>query len=302
MIPSLLPAAARLGLGTVQFGLDYGVSNTRGRVPQDDVAKILDLALSAGISVLDTAGLYGESEAVMGAYIASDAGFRIVTKTPPVRGAKVTDTDVDEFRLMYARSLARLKRDSIYGLLVHHGSDLLKPGAEALIDVLRELKGTGLVERIGVSVYTGAEIDGILDRFIPDIVQLPINIVDQRLMASGHLARLDAMGIEVHARSLFLQGLLLSDPDKLPAYFRPYADVLKQLAAKARSLKLTPLEACLSFGLGCPEIDVLLVGVTSPGELDDILKALPCAAANPFDTSSFSLSDERLLDPSQWRI
>lgn len=294
--------AARLGLGTVQFGLDYGVSNARGRVPPSDVVKVLHTAAAAGISVLDTAGLYGDSEIVLGACIAPNAGFRIVTKTPPVPDAVVTRADVNEFRTMFARSLERLKRKSIYGLLVHHGRDLLKPGADALIDVLRELKEAGLVERIGVSIYTGAEIDGILKRFTPDIIQLPINIVDQRLVASGHLAHLDTLGVEVHARSLFLQGLLLTDPGTLPAYFAPYADVLQDIADRARTHEFTPLEACLSFGFARPEIDVLLVGVTHPRELDDILAAVPRAAAGLFDTSAFSLSDEKLVDPSQWRI
>ena len=143
---------------------------------------------------------------------------RIVTKTavgpkPAVFGQEDTDT----IRAAFFTSLDRLRQDRVYGLLIHHGSDLLIPGGERLIELLSSLKRGGQVEKVGVSIYSGDELDGVLEKFVPDIVQLPLNIADQRLRNSGHLAKLDGLGVEIHVRSV-LQGVLLAAPDSLPAY------------------------------------------------------------------------------------
>ena len=188
----------RIGLGTAQFGIDYGISNTIGRVPKARIIEILDSALVAGIPVLDTASSYGNSEVLIGNIIASEQPFRIITKTPVLAGQTVVKEDVQIITDSFTRSLERLKRTSLSGLLVHHGKNLMLSGGHYLVEALKELKQTGLVEKIGVSVYSGAEIDQVLTMFTPDIVQLPYNVVDLKLKQSGHLTKLKNLGIEIH--------------------------------------------------------------------------------------------------------
>jgi aryl-alcohol dehydrogenase-like predicted oxidoreductase len=207
----------QLGLGTVQFGGDYGVSNPGGRTPPDEVARILALAEREDIGLLDTAALYGDSEAVLGGALRRGHKFRIVSKTLKFDAARISQADASALRAGFENSLRRLRQDRLYGLLVHAAADLLRPGGELLWAALNELKREGLVEKIGVSVYTGEDIEAILLRFRPDLVQLPLSVLDQRLIAGGQLARLKAQAVEIHARSIFLQGLLLMEDAELPS-------------------------------------------------------------------------------------
>src|SRR5262249_48966545 len=135
------------------------------------------------------------------------------------------------------------------------------------------LKESGSVGRIGVSVYTAAEIDGICRRFPVDMVQLPVSVLDQRLLASGHLRLLKDRGVEVHARSVFLQGLLLSEPENLPDYFRTVRDSLAVFRARASEHGMSAIEAALQFALRIPEIDCVLVGVCDAPQLAQIVAA-----------------------------
>ena len=132
-------------------------------------------------------------------------------------------------------------------------------------------------------------------RFQPDVMQLPFSLLDQRLLADGTLARLAELGVEIHARSLFLQGLLFLDP--VPDNLREAGPHLARLRAELREAGITPLAAALGFVLGRPEIGVGLVGVTSAREFDQIVSAPP---PPPLDWARFALADERVLTPSRW--
>ena len=292
-----------IGLGTVQFGLAYGISSRRGKVPETEVKTLLLEAMRSGIGLLDTAALYGDSESVLGRTIPNGSTFRIVTKTPVVNETKVTIQHAKEFEATFNRSLDRLRRTSIDSLLVHHGQNLLLPGGERLVETLQILKDKGHVRKIGVSVYTALEIDGILNCFTPDIVQLPINLADQRLISSGHLAELKAKGVEIHARSLFMQGLLLMSPEEVSPYFDPIRNHLREIHEEVAEHALSPLEACLQFGLAQPELDVLLIGVAATRELGEIVSAVGLASARqPLDFKPLALENEKFLNPENWRL
>ncbi len=141
------------------------------------------------------------------------------------------------------------KVSAAYGLLVHQTGDLDKPGWQYLVEALQEAQTRGLVSRIGVSVYDEAQLKLVESRFRPELVQLPLNALDRRLIASGALARLKARGVEVHARSVFLQGLLLTPPSELPDFFRPLRQRLADLRGGWARRGLSPLAACLAFVL-----------------------------------------------------
>lgn len=288
----------KLGLGTVQFGLDYGVSNSSGQVAPDEVRRILQKASEYGISVLDTAAGYGNAEAVLGQCMPAGAAYSIVTKTQPLKAACIDDAGLRQVAANFEASLSRLGLQSVHGLLVHHGGDLLLPGGERLYATLRQWQAEGRVGKIGVSVYDRAEIDALFGRFAFDLVQLPLNVFDQRLLRDGTLTTLHRAGVDIHARSVFLQGVLLLEPSQLPAYLlelKPYLDEFKAIASDR---KMSPLAAALGFVKNIPEIAVALVGVISSRQLQECIDA--CNLAEPTRFSNCAVANESLVDPRCW--
>jgi aryl-alcohol dehydrogenase-like predicted oxidoreductase len=280
-------AAGRLGIGTVQFGQAYGISNNRGQVSRAEVRAILYRAARAGIGLLDTAANYGEAEQVLSQMDMS--AFRIVSKT--IRVTQGVEAVVAGARAS-VQSLGRVDL-----LLVHAVSDLLGPHGAALWQALRALKAEGAVGGIGISAYVADDPAGLAERFRPDAMQVPFSLLDQRLLRDGSLERLKELGVEVHARSLFLQGLLFMEtlPEKL-TYATPMLDAVRTRLATAGA---SPLSAALAFVLSRPEVDVAVIGVTGLKQLEDILATLG-APLPDLDWASFALDDARVLTPSLW--
>jgi aryl-alcohol dehydrogenase-like predicted oxidoreductase len=279
----------KLGLGTVQFGQAYGVSNARGRVPSAEVTAILKCAAAGGVRVLDTAANYGDAETVLAANDLTP--FRIVTKTIGLKNG--LDAVIARAR-QSAKTLGRIDL-----LLVHAAADLLGPGGEEFWSALRKLKDEGMVGGIGISAYVAEDPAALAARFRPDAMQIPFSLLDQRLLADGSLARMKKLGVEIHARSLFLQGLLFLSAHRLPEKLKHIAPQLDAIRARITAAGSTPLAAALGFVLSRPEIDVGLVGVTGADELKEILNA----TAQPLpalDWSSLALADETVLTPSLW--
>jgi aryl-alcohol dehydrogenase-like predicted oxidoreductase len=278
--------ASRLGLGTVQFGQAYGVSNTAGQVPSAEASAILAYAARAGMRVLDTAANYGEAEHVLAAL--DTKPFRIVTKTIGFSHG-----------LAAVIARARQSAETLHAdtVLVHAAGDLKGPEGNAYWKALLDLREAGLFRRIGISTYVTDDPAALGARFKPDVIQLPFSLLDQRLLADGSLARLADLGVEIHARSLFLQGLLLMEAP--PPKLQDAAPHLSRLRAALKEAGTTPLAAALGFVLSRPEITIGLVGVTRKQELEEILSA----AQSPLpvlDWASLALSDERILTPSLW--
>lgn len=301
-----MSACARIGLGTVQWGMPYGVANTTGQPTGAEVADMLHKGKLRGIHLLDTAAAYGAAEAQLGESDAAAQGFQIVTKTAPVKSDTVGDDDVVAVLAAFARSLQRLKSDHVYGLMAHRADNLLVPEGARLWDALLELKRQGHTARIGVSVYTPTQLADILDRFPIDIVQLPFSIYDQRFLKTGLLDRLKASGVEVHARSAFLQGLLLMTPDRLPGQFEAIREHHRRCHDALAAAGLSPLAGSLGFCLAQPQIDKVIVGCESSGQLEGILDAGKRGDEGGYDPvfkhlEAFALNDEAILNPSRWR-
>jgi aryl-alcohol dehydrogenase-like predicted oxidoreductase len=159
------------------------------------------------------------------------------------------------------------------------------------------LKDEGAVGGIGISAYVADDPAALAARFRPDAMQVPFSLLDQRLLRDGSLARLKDARVEVHARSVFLQGLLFLE--KLPDNLRAAAPLLASVRAKIAAAGTTPLAAALGFVLSRPEVDVAVTGVTALKELEEILAAAG-APLPQLDWSSFALDDARLLTPSLW--
>jgi aryl-alcohol dehydrogenase-like predicted oxidoreductase len=293
----------KIGLGTAQFGLNYGISNKSGKTSLPEVKEILKTASDNNVRIIDTAALYGESEKSLGLGFPEMNQFIIVTKTPAYDKNEIKEEDGILLRNTFFKSLANLGQKSVYGLLMHHADDLLAENGTLLWQALQEIKNEGFVEKIGVSAYSSHQIDRVLDRFDIGLIQIPLNIYDQRFLKDGYLVKLQRENIEIHARSLFLQGLLLMDPSTLPTYFEPFRGWHDRYWSMLKSQDIKPLNAALGFVLLSEGIDVAIVGVNHSGHLREILDGMnDLSALSRIDFSSFAVDDESITNPSFWRF
>lgn len=283
----------KLALGAAQFGIDYGVANTQGKTEPEEVKRIFAVARSANIDTLDTAIAYGDSEQVIGQ--TGSQSWNIVTKLPPVPFGYSAASWVRE---QLAGSLTRLGVQQVYGLLLHRPGQLLEDIGPELYGALKAVQSEGLVKKIGISIYQPATLETMLAQYAVDLVQAPLNILDRSLVESGWAKRLSDAGVEVHVRSVFLQGLLLMPASQRPAKFGPWTDIWAEWDRWLAQTGLTPLQACLRYVCGLDSIDRVVVGVDSAAQLDEVLSAsegildsLP--AFKP-------LQDDRLINPARW--
>jgi aryl-alcohol dehydrogenase-like predicted oxidoreductase len=286
-------AAAKLGLGTAQFGLNHGVSNPRGRLPEREAASILQVAAMAGVTVVDTAADYGEAEVTLGAVLPRPNPFRLVTKTAPI------GFGLEAVAARARASLQRMNVPSAQALLVRCGSDLLGPDGPALWDRMKALKETGLYAQIGIAAQSGEDALGLARRFKPDLMQLPASVLDQRLIQGGALDAVASLGIEVHLRSIFLQGLLFLPRDGLPAPLAEAGPRLSRIRRTIAEAGADPLQVALAFALARPEASAVVVGVASAAEMRAVLAA--AAAPSPdLDWGALALDNAIALDPDRW--
>lgn len=292
----------KLGLGTVQFGLDYGIPRPGEICSVEEARAILDFASEHGIALLDTAAGYGDSERAVGECIGAHDRFKIVTKTPSLSDLGDTRTVERAIRDSLAKSLANLRRKKLYAVLVHHADDLLAMGGDNLWRALADAKRDGLVEKIGVSVYTSKHIEHVLMNFDADIVQAPLNVLDQRLVQDGSLGRLRERGVEIHARSVFLQGVLTTDVDDLPPYFEPIRGHLRAYGQEVLGAGLGLVDAAILFTRGIEELDYLVVGALSCPQLAETVRAFSAPNEAALDFENFAITDTSFIDPRTWQV
>jgi len=279
----------KLALGTVQFGLNYGVTNNSGQVKIEEVGSILEFAKNNDINVLDTAASYGSSEEVLGSAGVGD--FQVITKTTPLK------SDANEVIDNFHKSLKNLDRAQVDGLLVHDVSDIGNEQFDVLYRKIIELKQQGLVNKIGFSTYTPEQVDFLMNNFDFDLIQVPFNVFDNRLIQGGQLQALNNKGIEIHARSVFLQGILL-DFTNLSYYFSTWKKEFNEYQEVVKGRGSSLIEYSLNYALNVEEIDKVLVGVNSKEQLIDIVNA----AQKKAPTNAFTIEDLNLLNPSRWKV
>lgn len=284
----------RLALGTVQFGLPYGVANKSGQVSQSEAKSMIRIASENGIDTLDTAIAYGESEKCLG--FVGVKNFKLVTKLP-----SIPDGCLDISGWIYEQvtsSLLRLNVEKLYGLLLHKSEDLLGPDGPELYRSLDSLKEKGLVKKIGVSIYSPNELDALIPLYRFDLVQSPFNIVDRRLYTTGWLRRLKDADVEIHTRSALLQGLLLMKQADIPQKFSPWDSLWQTWHKWLAEKEVSALQTCLAFPLSFPEIDQVVVGIDNQSQLAQIVSA---AKRQPTgDLPNLLCEDENLINPANW--
>jgi aryl-alcohol dehydrogenase-like predicted oxidoreductase len=273
---------AKIGLGTVQFGIDYGISNENGKTPKEEVKRILDLAEDEGIDTLDTAIAYGDSENVLGA-IGVDK-FKIISKFLPEPDYNFSLED------QLKKTLGNLKTESLYGYLAHRPLDLLNNSDQWKL--LNMFKDEGVINKIGFSLNEPTELEQLLGKnMTPDLVQVPFNYFDRRFQKA--IKELHSEGCEIHTRSAFLQGLFFKDPETLSSHFEEVKKIILELKNSTEYLAST----LLCYVLEKPFIDKVIIGVETKDQLLNNLNHL--SVANSLSEIKFKIS-EKILNPSRW--
>lgn len=280
----------KLALGTVQFGLDYGLSNKNGKVSINEVGGILEYAKTQGICTIDTASLYGCSEEVLGQFDLED--FDVVTKTIKIDKTLDRDQNFTNFKEAFYSSQKKMGYVQLHGLMFHEADDLLSSQGLALWDLLDDFKQKKYVKKIGVSVYSPEQLEDVLRLVDIDIVQLPLNLLDQRFLPI--LSKLKEKNIEIHTRSTFLQGLLLMNTTQVDPYFNTIKPILEMLPEDK-------LGFALNFVKNIDEVDKIIVGVTNKTELEQICLSFN-RSVEKTNFLKFNIDNENFINPVNWRL
>lgn len=285
----------KLVLGTVQFGMDYGINNSRGQVSESEVFKILAYASDSGIQTLDTAHTYGNSEEIIGKFIKrSGKSFKIISKVPKPEAGKNIVSYPEE-------SLKNLNSIKLYAYLFHN-FDSYKENPQ-LLEQLQELKRLSKVEKIGFSLYYPKELDYLLENKIDfDIVQVPYSIFDQRFENS--FEQLKNLGKEVHVRSVFLQGLVFKNPDMLENQFLDIKSELAKLIELSEQSQVSISGLCLNFVSLNKNIDKIVIGVDSLKNLqENILDLSQTDTVSKYydELKMLRVDDEQIILPTNWK-
>ncbi|MDB4665298.1 aldo/keto reductase [Verrucomicrobia bacterium] len=285
----------RLGLGTVQFGGGYGIANRTGQVDHSEALQILKQARQNGVDTIDTAITYGDSETRLGCLGVED--FKLITKLPPLP-RKITSVE-NWVKKQVKDSIARLKVNTLHGLLLHRAGDLVGENGVSIFRSIESLKDSGCIQKFGVSIYNPQELDALPGISRIDLVQAPLNLIDRRLLMDGWLNRLKANDIEVHVRSVFLQGLLLMPRKRIPSQFERWASLWDAWEHYLVNTKTSAVAACLSYPLSIDKVDKVIVGVDSSAQWECIVKQAQ-SSMKVNEWPSMASCDEALLNPSKW--
>lgn len=274
-----------LALGTVQFGLDYGISNKSGITSDEELKKILQIAEQEGIFLLDSAEAYGNSIERIESLLPEVSPFQIVYKVLDIK--KSTNRRLEH--------LLRSTKLKLHTFMFHRASDLVLKEAQLVLERMPSHV------KIGVSVYEEDEIIDLLSSSQKiDVIQLPINIFDQRLLESGILEQLKKRSIEIHARSVFLQGLLLMNSADLPEFFHPIFNHFRKYETEIARLNVTRTDYALSFVKSIKEIDKVIVGVNNSSQLLELITSYKNIEKLDAEYSIFSLDKSQYIDPRKW--
>ena len=289
-----------LALGTVQFGLEYGVSNETGKIDKSSIIEILEAA-KGKVKYLDTANVYGNSEEILGQLSECTSNFEIITKTAHIDNSTNEPGYLVDIEKSFHQSLNKLKRDNVDTLLVHNVNDLLSERSDDLYELLLKLQNQGFVNKVGVSVYSASEAVDLSAKYSIQSVQFPINVLNQTFDNSGALKKLYKQGIELHARSIYCQGLLLMQTDKLNPYFNSIKPVFNKYQEMLANNNLSLTEGALGYIKQIDKIDCMVFGVENKSQLLETL-ALLGSESPSIDYSPYAITDESIINPSLWKL
>lgn len=272
----------KIGLGTVQFGIPYGISNKYGQTSELEVSSILKKAREVGINTLDTANAYGASERVLGQNKIAD--FKIVSKFLRQHPSQAISDILNE-------SLTNLNVGALYGYMAHRPMDVVEN--PILWNELNRLKQNGIIQKIGFSFNEIFEIEEVLKLgFTPDIIQVPYNYFDNRF--EKYMQELKSKGCEIHTRSAFLQGLFFVDINGLNSFFDEIKPIIEGLQKTIEDLPTALLQFCINK----PFIDKVIFGVNTIDQFKSNIQGISKNLSPlPINTKKIN---ESILIPSKW--
>lgn len=286
-------------LGTVQFGLTYGINNTLGRPGFSQIESILDAAYAQGIRILDTAEAYGESHDVIGAYHKNSINkFQVITKYS--REKEDLHSDISKRVKSHLRQLCV---DNLYAYMYHSYQDF-----ESLYSLqkrqIQDLKETGQISKLGVSVYTNLEIQKLLEYDGIDLIQLPFNLLDGNSQRGDVIRQAKNKGIEIHSRSTFLQGLFFKNVNELPVGLRPLKEALLEINKIAEINSVLIQDLALAYVSSQNNLDKILIGVDSCEQLLSNVKGTELKLSSDILEKIEKITVPRLelLNPSNWKL
>ena len=295
---------AELCLGTVQFGMDYGINNISGQPSEAEVFRILDLAMEHKIEVFDTAAAYGTAEMLLGRYIKSrqltGESFKVISKF----GLSYTDQPRDMEKVIFEKaweSIKRLNMGQLYGYLLHTPECVYN---ETVLDALRKIKERGLAQHIGISIYQMCEGEAAIESQVFDFIQLPYNIFDQRGEYTGLFEKLKRQNMTVFTRSAFLQGLFMMECNRIPSYLKKAEKYLREFEKLLIEYQLDRVQTLINYPANHPCIDYVVVGVDHADQLQEITDKFNQKLPEDFlkrVAKLFRDVEEYIILPNLWR-
>ena len=291
-------------LGTVQLGIDYGMVGSTQKPTQDAAFSVLDKAAAMGVTTWDTANNYGDSEKVIGNWIGEKRGPApsVITKIGPLNHASAAALRDDILR-QTEKCCIDLKQDSLDMLMLHNFEDFEKD-ADVCTKVFRELKDQGIIRTSAISAYSNHDYR-IMAESEFDAVQIPLNVFDWEKIENGEMEQLHKAGKAVFTRSVFLQGLVFLDPEKLPAKMQFCKPVLEKYQQLCKEFEVSPAVLAVSYVLGVPGVTSVVLGCQTPEQVESNCRMLDATIHLTRDQmeclrSAFAKVEPRVLDPRQW--
>lgn len=307
---SLKLRISKLTLGTAQLGMNYGIANITGKPDLDTAKKILKFSWKNGINTFDTSPAYGNSEKIIGSFIATVISDQIdniiiISKLPRInRNEDRSKNDIyNIIKNQLKSSLKDLNLQKMPIYLLHHAPDIFfKNGL--IIECLNNLKDEGLIGRIGISIYNQDEAEEALKFKEIDVIQVPINIFDQRLIRSRFLKRIKNRSYFIFARSIFLQGLFFIKPNNLPVNLKIATDLLIKLRHLSEKFNVDIAKLAFLFVRDLPQITSIVVGAETASQVGinlNLLNEKPLSIElNKIITEEFAEISEKIINPSFW--
>ncbi len=283
----------KLILGTVQFGLNYGINNLEGKPTGKDVFEILDLASEQNIETLETANAYGDAIELIGLYHQQKKHlFKILSKFKNVKAGELYD--------LTQHSLNKLHIPYFEVYSYHSFADYLKH--PYLNDELLLLKSKGLIKKIGISVYTNKELQLVIHDKTIDVIQLPYNLLDNQNRRGAYLEQAKPNNKEIHVRSVFLQGLFFMNEGSIPEKLIPLEPYIREIHSFCKKEAITIQALALSYAIYNKQIDHVLIGVENSSQLRKNIESISdLKSAFDYINQHINVKEKELLNPVNWK-
>ena len=288
------PFSKKIVLGTAQLDEKYGLKNNRKKILPKKMKDILKFAKSKKIFFLDTASSYKNSEKILSKVNLN--GFNIIGKIEKVRHYK-NISKVIKKKIISSKKKLGIK--SFYGYLIHDEKDLYSKKGPEIYNSLLKFKKQGLIKKIGISIYNFKDLLKIINKFKLDIIQLPYNLLDRRLENKKLIKIFKKKKIEIHIRSIFLQGILLKEIHELPKKFKVFQKDLIKIDNFSKKNKISKLELCINFVFFKNYTNKIIIGIEEKKNIEDILKINLNYKLKKIP--NFKFNNPKLINPRSWR-